>query len=150
MANGKVHKIVGISAGGGLAYLSTSDMQAADRILEMLGGCFGGALGGKAPDWIDPPTNPNHRSVGHGVIPVASIAKWYFENLPKWQATCRAAAEQHSQLRQQSQTNLHSAWHGLMEILFRLIAGFLAGLPAGYLSHVGLDAVTPKSLPFVY
>lgn len=37
----------------------------------------------------------------------------------------------------------------LFELLWRLAAGFANGLAAGYLSHLALDAVTPRSIPLL-
>ncbi len=37
----------------------------------------------------------------------------------------------------------------LFEIFWRLAAGFANGLAAGYLSHLALDAMTPRSIPLL-
>jgi len=40
-------------------------------------------------------------------------------------------------------------WAGLAELFWRLLAGFLNGLSAGYASHLLLDAMTPRGIPVV-
>jgi len=147
MANGRTHVGVGAGAGAVIAYLAAGQQPLPAVILEALGGCLGGVAGAKAPDWIDPATSPNHRGIGHGVVPVTTVAVWYRDNLPVWQTKCRLKADEHGRLRQQAQSGCERLWHGLVEMMFRMAAGFLTGLLAGYLSHVGLDCVTPKSLP---
>ena len=44
---------------------------------------------------------------------------------------------------------LERLWHALVELLCRLGAGALAGLLAGYGSHVALDEFTPACLPLL-
>jgi len=46
-------------------------------------------------------------------------------------------------------TPLERLWQGLVELLCRIGAGALAGLLAGYCSHVALDALTPAGLPLL-
>lgn len=40
-------------------------------------------------------------------------------------------------------------WHTILASLWQMAAGALAGALAGYLSHLALDATTPKGLPLV-
>jgi hypothetical protein len=65
------------------------------------------------------------------------------------QAQLRVAAKGHSWQAGQCQDPILAVWHSLMEIACRLLAGFLAGLFAGYISHVALDFATPRCLPLV-
>jgi hypothetical protein len=37
----------------------------------------------------------------------------------------------------------------LFELFWRLAAGFFNGLRAGYVSHLALDAMTPRSIPLL-
>jgi hypothetical protein len=37
----------------------------------------------------------------------------------------------------------------LFELMWRLAAGFANGLAAGYISHLALDAATPRSIPLL-
>jgi hypothetical protein len=66
-----------------------------------------------------------------------------------WQAQLRAEASRRASLRQPAVTSFERFWQVLVEILCRLGAGALAGLLAGYGSHVALDAFTPASLPLL-
>jgi hypothetical protein len=46
-------------------------------------------------------------------------------------------------------SSLAQLWLSLCEIFWRALAGFANGLPAGYISHLVLDAGTPRSIPFL-
>ncbi|PYU90685.1 MAG: hypothetical protein DMG25_16690 [Acidobacteria bacterium] len=37
----------------------------------------------------------------------------------------------------------------VFEFLWRFLAGFTNGLAAGYVSHLALDAATPRSIPLL-
>jgi hypothetical protein len=60
-----------------------------------------------------------------------------------------AKADRHAELRRAAVTLLERLWHGIMELLCRLVSGALAGLIAGYGSHVMLDARTPAGIPLI-
>jgi len=42
-----------------------------------------------------------------------------------------------------------AAWYGLVEMALRVLCGAVAGLGAGYLTHVALDFMTPCCLPLI-
>ena len=43
--------------------------------------------------------------------------------------------------------DLQQAWAEICEFVWILMAGFLNGLAAGYVSHLVLDAMTPRGIP---
>lgn len=149
MSNGRTHRAVGTIAGGGYA-LARAKQQAPEHVLlEVLGGAVAGNLGARLPDVFDPPLHPGHRSLAHGIVPVAAAGRAAVNALDGWQAQLRAEASRRASLRQSAATSFERFWQALIEILCRLGAGALAGLLAGYGSHVALDAFTPASLPLL-
>lgn len=149
MPNGRTHKRVGEAAGALTAFVMADGQPMADRLIETFGGALGGHFGGSLPDLIDPATSPNHRSLGHGVVPVAAGVRCTVPNVGEWQNGLREQARFHAANRENAQTDFDTFFHGVAEIVFRLGAGAIPGLIAGYVSHVALDAGTPKGLPII-
>lgn len=147
MANGSVHHLAGAIAGGSTAYICADGQLPPDRVVEMVGGALAGYYGSFLPDIIDPPLHPNHRSVGHGVVPIGTVGSWAISNLPAWQSYLREKADGHARARLHSHDDATRLWHAACENFFRLLAGMVAGFIAGYGSHLVLDAITPRSLP---
>ncbi|MBT3191236.1 MAG: hypothetical protein HN341_01645 [Verrucomicrobia bacterium] len=149
MPNRKTH--VGVGAGsGGIAALAKSQGQGPeDRILEIIGGALAGAGGARLPDVFDPPTWPGHRSLGHGVVPSGIGLTVVLAKMDEWQRALRERAEEQVELRDSADTTLANIWHGILELVFRLLAGAVVGFPTGYASHLLLDATTPKCLPLI-
>lgn len=46
-------------------------------------------------------------------------------------------------------TPLEQLWAEVGEVIWTLLAGFLNGLAAGYVSHLLLDATTPRGIPIL-
>jgi len=89
-----------------------------------------GYIGARLPDIIDPPTNPNHRSWGHGVLP----------NTIAYSAVIKTASNYRKKLSQEASED---------KLLNSFAIGAMDGFVGGHLSHLALDARTPKSLPLV-
>lgn len=135
MANRRAHQVVGTGVGIAWATYCARGQEDDNQALEVFGGAVAGFIGGRMPDILDRPTHPGHRDVAHAVAPVGTIASWYFVNLDGWQESLRAAACEYG---------------GIMEVLFRVAAGAVAGFGVGYLSHLALDATTPRGLPLLH
>jgi membrane-bound metal-dependent hydrolase YbcI (DUF457 family) len=150
MCDGRTHRATGTIAGAGYA-LAKANQQVSEHLLplEVLGGALAGNVGARLPDVFDPPLHPGHRSLAHGLVPVAAAGRAAVNALDGWQARLRAEANRRAVLRQSATTPLERFWQALVEILCRLGAGMLAGLLAGYGSHVALDAFTPASPPLL-
>ncbi len=146
MANRDVHMVAGAVAGGAAAAYLARDQQFGYYLLELAGGAAAGIVGAQLPDIFDPPTHPGHRSLGHGLVPAGAALTAVGARLDRAQRQLRQTAERHRAARE-SATALERLWHWLMEILSRFAAGAVAGLAAGYASHLALDAFTPRSLP---
>jgi len=139
MSSGRTHRAIGTAAGAGYA-LAKANQQAPEHVLlEILRGALAGNFGARLPDVFDSPLHPGHRSLAHGIVPVATAGRAAVNALDGWQVQLRAEANR----------TLERLWQALVEVLCRLGAGALAGLLAGYGSHVALDAFTPVSLPLL-
>jgi len=126
--------ICGAAASLGLAYQDDR----ADLLLEILGGLLGGWLGGRLPDLLEPATHPDHRAIFHSLTVGGGGNAAAISKVPQWQADLRARAREC--------TAAGDHWGAL---LMNLLVGVVAGLPAGYVSHLVLDSTTPKSLPIL-
>lgn len=149
MSDGAFHRRIGFASGSIAAWCAASGQPLSLRAVETIGGAMGGVVGAILPDRFDPPTSPRHRSLAHGMVPVGAAAFWSITNLKRWQTWLRSQATR-------MQDALATETDGLRRLLLMagvvactLAAGAVAGLIAGYLSHVALDACTPASLPVV-
>lgn len=149
MPNRPIHIATSTPAGAGYAFYKSNSQNDLSRLLETLGGAAGGYVGGILPDGIDPPIHPGHRSWGHGLAPVAAATVVWNQGLDGWQDRLRQHANYHAQLRTQATDLLSTTWHGFVEWVLRLLSGFIAGIGAGYVTHVALDFGTPRCLPLI-
>lgn len=119
------------------------------QVVEGIAGAIGGALGGKAPDQLDPPTSPNHRARAHGAALGASLlalrprlgelACWLREQARGWDEQAALC----------SVDSLDRLACQVIALLCRALAGLLNGFYAGYICHLGLDLFTPAGIPVV-
>lgn len=136
MPNRTVHRTVGVGAGVATSAVLSDNLQQPSRIVEIFAAAIGGYVGAAAPDWIDPATTPNHRSVGHSVVFAGGGLVCAASQMNDWR----------SELHARSQA---AFFHGqsAQGYLFLVASGLLTGLFMGYASHLALDATTPRSLP---
>ncbi len=149
MPNSPIHIVTSTPAGAGYAFYKAKNQNDLTKFWETLGGAAGGYVGAILPDRVDPPIHPGHRSWGHGLGPVTAATVVWSQGLDEWQNSLREYADHHGQLRAQATDLLSTAWHGFVEWVLRLLSGFIAGIGAGYLTHVALDFGTPRCLPLI-
>ncbi len=151
MPNADTHIPVGVASGAVMAITRVpSGADGYQATIETLGGMLGGLIGAKMPDIIDPATCPNHRGFGHGMFNALTAGKLYLKKLPQWQAEFREKANSYEAMAQAEQDGFKRFLLVAKSILCLAIAGLLAGLFAGYASHLALDFTTPKGLPLLY
>lgn len=149
MPNRRTHVAVGAPAGLACASINSLNQDYLNAAIELFGGLCGGGVGAALPDIIDPPCHPRHRSVGHGFVQVGSAAAFWVKNLPSCQNRLHELADQHRVQRTVADDGLEALGHLLMELIFRFLAGFAAGIGAGYISHIILNLGTPCCIPLV-
>ena len=148
MANRKTHVVAGFASGAAVAGYKARDLAPGDLLLEVAGGELGGMLSGIAPDILEPAIHSWHRSVAHSGAAglTGAIA---MQQCATWQQRCRLEAQRHDRLGSITQDDWARFWHAAMACLWRLLSGFVAGLPAGYLSHLILDATSSRGIPLL-
>jgi membrane-bound metal-dependent hydrolase YbcI (DUF457 family) len=83
--------------------------------------CGSGVIGGKLPDKLEPALHPNHRKFFHSLLFAAGVGYAGYK-VYKW--------------------GPETDWQKVLRIVLLAVA-------AGYLSHLLLDSLTPKSLPVI-
>ncbi len=119
MPNGPVHRLVAGTAIG--LTVAAEEAKRGEATFKPLAVGGLGALLGTLPDVLEPATNPNHRQIFHSLAAFAVIG-YGAKKLYEWEPTTS------------------------FDTLLR--AGLLVGCGA-YLIHLGMDALTPRSLPLV-
>jgi hypothetical protein len=157
MSDGKTHKFVGAGAGAVAAGFRAKQQKNHHCLAEVVGGALGGYVGGQLPDLLEPAISSWHRNVAHsctagGAILAMGNAFTVFE------ASCRENAEKCRALPMEQEGDVFvfvpadpiaRLLLSLFEIFWRIAAGFANGLRAGYISHLALDAMTPRSIPLL-
>jgi len=136
MPNRDVHIKVGVgfavSATIVAAIASNEEITFEEICMRVAGAVLGGYVGARLPDIIDPSSRgPNHRSLGHGVVPNGTL--------------CALGTERYLDMRK----NLLGESDKKSRIYNQLIVGAMDGFIAGHTSHLILDSRTPKGLPVI-
>ncbi len=148
--NGKTHKTVGVVAGAAVAVARSGGQKTWKRAVEVVGGGLGGYVGASLPDILEPAVSPHHRNVGHSVSAGAIVLAGASKLAGDWERSCRSKADElFARSDDESFSDLERLLCGIGGILLLLLAGLLSGFAAGYISHLALDATTPKSLPLL-
>jgi hypothetical protein len=150
MPNRNVHTAAGIGTAWLGGYLmAPKDMTPDDRPLYALGLTFGGWLGSRMPDMLDPPTHPGHRSYAHGLVAAGAVAigEWMkgVAHCRSRAATLRAEADVCDAFLNVADAQNKRAWANF----WIFAAGAVQGFGLGYASHLALDALTARSLPVI-
>jgi membrane-bound metal-dependent hydrolase YbcI (DUF457 family) len=159
MPDKKTHQHIGAGCGAAFAAFEAKDQPNVYFWIELIGGALGGYSGGTLPDWLEPALGSWHRGVCHSAA--AGTAVFFVRSvLANWANICRENADKCRIMPQVEnvqtgewlpiqRTPLQQAWVEICEFVWRLLAGFLNGLAAGYVSHLILDAGTPRGIPLL-
>lgn len=164
MANRKTHRRAGRISGAIYAAHRSTNQTAGKFLVETAAGAVGGDIGALAADWLEPATSSWHRGTAHSCAAGAVVLSLgeVFANVETY---CRQQADLKAAERMTLQatpdplgtnlfvaapnTSLTQLWLTICEVFWRAAAGFVNGLTAGYLSHLVLDAGTPRSIPLL-
>lgn len=142
------HVMGGFLTGTAASGIGANAVPERHRSQFMLAAALGGIIGGIAPDFLDPPDTPNHRSTFHSLVAIGLLVAAAKAN---WHAHCLEQAVA-------CETKMERLAIGSPErideerkaLIWRCVAGFLIGFLAGYASHLALDGTTPRGLPLVF
>lgn len=159
MPGRETHKYVGAAAGLALAAAQAQQESKPHFLIEMMGGALGGMVGGIAPDWLEPAVCSWHRGICHSAA-AGGVLVCTQQTLANWAGICRQNAVKCRMVPQVEDihsgewlptqpTSLQRLWSEICEFVWTLLAGFLNGLTAGYVSHLLLDAATPRGIPIL-
>lgn len=164
MPNRRTHRKVGRIAGGVYAAHRAKDQKVGHFITESIGGAIGGDVGAMVADWLEPAISSWHRGTAHSCA-AGGLVLSLGDTLAQAEVYCRAQAElkaaQQSALEMVPHPTLPNMfvpapscvltnlWLFVCELFWRGLAGFASGMAAGYVSHLVLDAGTPRSIPLL-
>jgi membrane-bound metal-dependent hydrolase YbcI (DUF457 family) len=160
MPTRRTHILVGSPTGAVYAAHRAKSRPPLGRLVQTAGGAFGGAVGSVLPDIFEPAISSWHREGCHSIAAGASIIS-SSSMFAGFQEFCRRQAEF---CRDRPISMVENA-EGIFvtappdpfakllsvvgELFWEFVAGFLNGFAAGYVSHLALDAVTPRSIPLL-
>lgn len=121
MPGSAVHGFLGAAAAGVLAHAILPE-KCPDRGAMILAAMAVGGIAGFVPDLLEPALNPNHRSFFHSAVCAALVI---YGGKVAWDSAGTPEGEN------------------------KALAIFALAFMVGYGSHLGADAVTPKSLPLL-
>jgi membrane-bound metal-dependent hydrolase YbcI (DUF457 family) len=150
MPNHNEHLIWGAVAGAGYCLVSSSAVRGREiSLAELLGGAISGAIASKLPDFLEPATHPNHRSTFHSLtflVTTGVVALPWAEQ--KRQRQYQLAEYARSQANSPANETNRGYWQR-KALWHEFVAGLIAGLVVGYISHLVADSFTPKRLPIL-
>jgi hypothetical protein len=165
MPNRKTHGRAGRTAGGVFAAYRAKDQSVVNFAIETVSGRFGGQIGALAADVIEPAISSYHRGPAHSCVAGAAILSLLGDAVPQIESYCRYQADEKAEQRRTvpmkpdlilpntfvptPNSALTQLFLAIAELFWRALAGFMNGMAAGYLSHLVLDAGTPRSIPLL-
>jgi len=151
MASKLEHNYGGMLAGTALECLTKGTLPPGQAVLETIGAAWGGHVGSRIPDTVNPPVGFNHWGFAHsytagaGTIAVSAPNVWQVRDQLR-----QAGNDLLAMSYEYGDTPLLQLLAALGAAFMHLMAGFVVGLPAGYVSHLVLDQLVCKgNLPVV-
>jgi hypothetical protein len=164
MPDRRTHRRAGRISGGVYAFQRARKQSVGQCVTETIGGIAGGEMGALLADWLEPGISSWHRGTAHSCAAGVGILS-LGEVLAGAETYCRQQAERKAEelktlrmIPDPSQpsvfipapnNSLTQLWLTICELFWQTLAGFANGLAAGYLSHLMLDAGTPRSIPLL-
>lgn len=146
--DGKTHKKIGRISGAAVAVVCSDDGDTlGDLVLQGVGGCLGGTVGQAIPDLLEPALHSHHRDLAHSFAAGVAVVELTRRVIAVWNTYCRAnaAAAQRKACPELSPSERFAC--GAEAAFWKVAIGFGPGLAAGYVSHLALDASTPRGIP---
>jgi hypothetical protein len=164
MPDGRTHRYVGITAGAGYAAYEAKERTGLNFWLEVFGGAVGGEISGRLPDVLEPAISSWHRGTAHSVAAGGAIISAK-DLMASCVTFCREQADLCHEEAQRNVITMIPTATGFVpyapslleifisqstEMIWSLLAGFLNGMAAGYVSHLALDCcVGERGIPLL-
>jgi len=161
MPGRRTHQLVGTATGTVYAAYRAGTQNPRDRLLETAGGAVGGYLGSTFADYLEPAISSWHRGPAHSGGTGAMVLL-LVDQLFKWEAFCREKAKECAAIPMVPAINpqgtvfvpaqlspLVQLFNTIAELFWRFLAGVPNGFATSYLSHLALDAATPRCIPLL-
>jgi len=149
MASYQTHRIVGGLVGGAAAFVCAQNQPPLLAAAETVGGLLFGQYAGPWADVVEPATSSYHRVFAHALVPTALGATFVFKRVDSLQASLRSQAQIFFQQAANTNDGLESFLNYAAGFLLHMLAGAVPAVPASYLSHIALDAASPRSVPLL-
>jgi hypothetical protein len=161
MPRRKTHQLIGTAAGTVCVAHRARRQNPRNRLIETAGGAVGGYLGSTFADYLEPAISSWHRGSAHSAG-TGTIVFWLVDQLTHWETFCRGKAEQCAAIPMVPEATAHGIvfvpaqlsplvqlFRNFAELFWRFLAGVPTGFATSYLSHLALDAATPRSIPLL-
>jgi len=158
MPDGRTHKLVGAGSGAVYAGYLAKDQPDFRWWIEVLGGAFGGCLGGACPDVLEPAISSWHRGTAHSYAAGSGILA-VRNGLEAFAKACRENSEKCKAVDMIPTGNIFIPafpdpvsllLSKVFSLFWLLLEGFVNGFAMGYVSHLVLDGTIGKrSIPLL-
>lgn len=153
MPGRKRHQVAGAVTGA--ARVAYQSWGTPDCVMEMIGGGCGGYLSSMLPDFLEPAISSWHRGTCHSVS-AGGVVLAIDKLLVQWADYCREQANKYRAIQtvqdpvsgETKPVVPFTFCQQLAQLFWSFLAGVLNGLVPGYISHLALDAGTPRGIPF--
>lgn len=151
MPDRRTHLSAGVLVGIGAGLYVSRKHEGWPLVARLLGALPGSIAGAALPDIVEPAVHSWHRRSFHSwwaLAGTAGVALGPPVGVRQWIAAregAAAGARTRRDLLPAGHPECAGLW--LAEMLEHLLVGAASGLPAGYASHLVLDAASPRSLP---
>lgn len=150
MAGYKTHKVVGGFVGASTSFMYARNQPPMLAFAETLGGWFAGQYAGTWADIAEPAISSHHRDFCHALAPTACGATFVFRQVDAAHAFLRSQAQLYFQQAANTNDGIEQFVNIVASLLIHVAAGMVPAIPASYVSHIALDAVTPRSVPLLF
>jgi hypothetical protein len=150
MANFKEHQTIGGLVGGTAALVCARNQPPLLILAEIYGGWLAGQHAGTWADVAEPATSSHHRDFCHALAPTAYGATLVLPQVDSIQTSLRSQAQACFQLAATTNDGLQQVVNIAAGLLMHVVAGAVPAVPASYLSHIALDASSPRGVPLLF
>jgi membrane-bound metal-dependent hydrolase YbcI (DUF457 family) len=143
------HRTIGGLVGGTTALVCAQNQPPLLALAETIGGFVAGQYAGTWADALEPATSSYHRDFCHALVPTAYATTCVFQQVESLQTYLRSQAQGCFQLAASTEDGLQQFLNIAAGLLLHGAAGAVPAIAASYISHIALDAVSPRGVPLI-